>query len=112
MNKSSLIQSIAYNATKPAISVLLETETTKEIRIAMLANQVMKAHKTPYPIIVEIFNGKIEFGVNGNSYMLNTGDLIALDGNVEHDLRAEKDSIIRLTLSKQDNVKRVKNVVK
>lgn len=48
----------------------------------MLENQIMKAHKTSYPIIIEVFNGKKEFGINGNSYMLSTGDLKAKKGHI------------------------------
>ena len=42
---------------------------------------------------------------------MSKGDLIALDGNVTHDLKANENSIIRLTLTKYDNVKRVEKVV-
>ena len=40
--------------------------------------------------------------------MLERGDLIALDGNVPHNLKAEADSIVRLTLNKRDDSQRVK----
>ncbi len=112
MKTSSLVKDLAYKEDKPAINVLFETENTKEIRIAMRTGQIMKEHKTPYPIVVELFEGSIEFGVEGERHVFVKGDMLALDGNVPHDLKAIEDSIIRLSLSKKDQLKRVLNVIR
>jgi len=112
MKTASLTNNIEYHEKRPTIKVLLETETGKEIRIAFKKDQVMKEHKTPFPIVVEIFEGSIDFGVNGDVNTLNKGDLIALEGGVPHDLTAIKDSIVRLSLNKGDNAKRVEDVAK
>lgn len=111
MKTSSLLQGLEYNENKPAITVLMETETSKEIRIAMKNGQLMKEHQTPFPITVELFEGSLEFGVEGKVLSLKKGDLISLDGGVPHDLKATSDSVVRLTLSKLDKVERVKEVI-
>ncbi len=108
---ASLEKNLVYNETKPAINVLLESDFTKEIRIVFRKNQQMKEHQTPYPIVVEIFEGAIEFGVNGALHALQRGDLICLAGGIPHNLLAKEDSIVRLTLAKQDHTQRVKEVV-
>lgn len=112
MKKVSITNNIQFTSEKPCVSVLLETEATKEIRILLAKNQVMKEHKTKYPITVEIFDGEIDFGVNRTSHVLKKGDLVSLEANVPHDLLAKKDSVVRLTLAKLDTVKRVINVTK
>ncbi|HUH29164.1 cupin domain-containing protein [Gelidibacter sp.] len=112
MKTASLIDNIQYHETRPTIQVLLDTENGKEIRIAFKKDQVMKEHKTPFAIVVEIFEGCIDFGVNGEVHSLNRGDLISLSGGVPHDLTAVKDSIVRLSLNKGDSAKRVEDVVK
>ena len=107
MKKSSLTKNITYNENKATISVLFETETTKEIRVVMKKDQVMKEHKTSFPITVEIFEGAIDFGVDGTIYNLIKGDLVSLEASIPHDLVATADSIVRLTLSKLDTAERV-----
>lgn len=111
MKTASLTQDIQYNnENRPNIKLLLDTETGKEIRIAFKANQFMKEHQTPFPIVVEIFEGSIIFGVNGKTQTLKRGDLVALEGNVPHDLKALENSIVRLSLNKADTAKRVEDV--
>jgi quercetin dioxygenase-like cupin family protein len=111
MKITSLIKNLEFNDHKPNVQVLFESGNTKEIRIAMKKGQLMKEHKTPFPIVVEIFEGSIDFGVNKELYHLNKGDIISLDGNVPHDLSSTSDSVIRLSLSKSDHVDRVKSLV-
>jgi quercetin dioxygenase-like cupin family protein len=110
MKIASLTQDLIYNDKKPSIQVLLETQTSKEIRIVFKKGQHMKEHKTPFPIVVQVFQGAIDFGVNNTKQHLVAGSLIALDGNVPHDLTAMEDSIVRLSLSIKDKIERVQNI--
>jgi quercetin dioxygenase-like cupin family protein len=112
MKIASLNNNVEYHESRPTIQVLLESESGKEIRIAFREGQVMKKHETPFPIVVEIFEGSIDFRVNGDVHSLKKGDLIALEGNVPHDLTALKDSIVRLSLNRADTAKRVEDVAK
>ncbi len=111
MKKVSFTENIVYNTDKPAIKVILETEVSKEIRIAMDSGQFMKEHKAPFPITVQVLEGVIEFGVQDENVLMNSGDLIALESNVLHDLKAKERSIIRLTLSKNDSASRIEKII-
>ncbi|MDY8138440.1 cupin [Aquimarina sp. 2201CG5-10] len=110
MHLSSLLNDITYGDKNPVIKKIMETEVSKEIRIVFRKGQEMKSHKTIFPITVEIFDGEIGFGVKDITYVLKKGDLISLDSNVVHNLIATEDSIVRLSLSKNDSVQRVQKV--
>ena len=110
MKTASIYQDLEFNENKPAIKAILETDFTKEIRILMRENQEMKEHQTPCPIVVELLEGEIIFGVEGQNYEVKKGDLLTLSGGVPHNLIAKKESVIRLTLSKLDSSKRVEGV--
>ena len=112
MKLASLINELQYHESRPTIQVLMETETGKEIRITFKEGQVMKEHKTPFPIVVEIFVGVIDFGVNGTIHNLKKGDVVALEGGIPHDLKALETSTVRLSLNKADSAKRVEDVAK
>ncbi|GAA5225385.1 cupin domain-containing protein [Membranihabitans marinus] len=108
MYKASLLENISYREdSKPSVSVILKTANTKEMRIVMKAGQFMKEHTAPFPIIVEIFEGEIDFGIKGISHKLLKGDIIALEANIPHDLTCVSDCIIRLSLSVADRIERV-----
>ena len=110
MNVASFLEDISWNEDKPAIKVMLETSATKEIRIAMRKGQNIKEHKTPFPIVVEIVSGKLNFGVEGKTHTFTPGQMIGLEANVPHDLTAQEESVVRLSLSKFDSVERVQQV--
>lgn len=111
MQKISFTKNLEFNDKKIVTQVLLETSFSKEIRILLKKGQLMKEHKAPFPIIVHIVKGSIDFGVEGTVHVLEQGDIITLAANIPHDLLAKSDSIVRLTLSKLDTAERVEKVV-
>lgn len=112
MEKVNIYDDIVYGEEKVKVSPILETEFSKEIRIVFKKDQIMKDHKTAYPITVEIFEGSIDFGVGEKVYNLVKGDIVSLEASIVHNLKANEDSIVRLTLSKSDSINRVKSVLK
>lgn len=110
MEYNSFNNDLQFTDERVKISVVLETSFSKEIRVAFKKGQVMKEHKTAYPIAVHLLKGSIEFGVEGSKHQLKEGDILTLEGNIPHDLFANEESVVRLTLSKLDTVERVKGV--
>ena len=108
---SSFYTDLNFSDDSVVITPMLDSDFGKEIRIAFQKDQVMKEHKTKFPITVMTLKGSIEFSVGGALFVLNEGDIIALEGNVVHELKATKQSVVRLSLHKGDTVERVKSVL-
>ncbi len=109
---ASYTTDLNYSDEKPRWQLILETAFSKEIRIMLAKGQSLREHKAPFPIVVHLLEGSIDFGIHGESSRLEKGAILTLDANVPHDLFAHQNSVVRLTLSKQDTVERVDEVVK
>ena len=112
MQTASFYTELTFSDESVVIKPILDSDFGKEIRIAFKEGQVMKEHKTKFPITVMTMRGSIEFGVGEETVILNEGDVIALAGNIMHELKALKESVVRLSLHKGDTVARVKGVLK
>jgi len=110
MSIQRFLENVSYNEDGVAVTVMSSDEVSKEIRIVFKAGQVMEKHNAPYPISVMTLKGSIKFGYDGTSVVLGEGDMIKLDASVMHDLLAEKDSVVQLTLSQMDTIARVESV--
>ncbi|WP_104748785.1 cupin domain-containing protein [Helicobacter cetorum] len=99
-----------YQFEKLQIDVLSENSHNKEIRIIMPKGVVMDKHQAPGAISVQVLEGKIWFEVENEKFEMLKGALISLDAKIPHSLGGLEDSVLRLSLSKNDNVDRVKGV--
>ena len=108
---ASFYDNVHFSDKSVVITPLLDSPFGKEIRIAFKEGQVMKEHQTKFPITVMTLKGSIEFSVDTVIYRLNEGDVISLEGNVKHGLKAMQESIVRLSLHKGDSVARVESVL-
>lgn len=111
MNIASFTENLNFDDHKVVTKVILETPFSKEIRILLKKDQMMKEHKAPFPIIIHVLDGEIDFGADGTKHKLKKGAIFTLEANVPHDLTASMDSIVRLTLSKLDTSERVEKLV-
>jgi len=108
---ASFYENLHFSDKSVVITPLLDSSFGKEIRIAFQEGQEMKAHQTKFPISVMTLRGNIEFTVDNVLYILAAGDVISLEGNVLHALKATEESVVRLSLHKGDSVARVEGVL-
>lgn len=112
MKTANILNELSYHDEKPQVTLLMETANTKELRICLQEGVEMKEHKAPFPIVVEVFQGEVLFGIGEEKYPLQSGMMVSLEGGVYHNLKAIKDSIVRLSISKSDQLERVTTLVK
>jgi len=112
MQTASFYKDLNFSDESVVIKPMMDSDFGKEIRIAFKKGQVMKEHKTKFPITVMTMRGSIEFSIGEETVILNEGDIIALEGNIMHELEASEESVVRLSLHKSDTVARVKGVLK
>ncbi|EAI4691867.1 cupin [Campylobacter sp. BCW_6875] len=101
-----------FSSKEVKINVLIDNEKGKEIQILLAKDSVMKEHKAPFAIHVQVLSGKIWFEVEKEKFELNALDMISLKANVAHSLGGLENSIIRLSLNKSDSIQRVNAVLK
>ena len=112
MQTASFYKELKFSDESVVIKPMLDSDFGKEIRIAFKEGQIMKEHKTKFPITVMTMRGSIEFDIGEETVILNEGDVIALEGNIMHELKALEESVVRLSLHKSDTIARVKGVLK
>ncbi|WP_267524624.1 cupin domain-containing protein [Campylobacter sp. MG1] len=93
------------------VNVICDDEFSKEIQILMPKGSSMDKHNAPARIIVQVLKGEIDFEINGEVKNLKSLMSIRVDAKIFHSLYAKEDSIIRLSLAKNDSVSRVKSVI-
>jgi quercetin dioxygenase-like cupin family protein len=71
----------------------------------------MRKHAAPGAITVMVLTGSITMTSKDESLNLENGEMVCFDANVPHSLEAHTDSVVRLTLSKNDSTRRVVSLV-
>lgn len=111
MNIISFLQDTSFNDKKVQITKMYETPFSKEIRICMAKGNVMKEHTAPGAITIFLIKGQVRIDSLEENVELKSGDMIYFDSKVPHSLEALQESVIRLTLSKNDSEQRVFSLV-
>ena len=100
MNIFQLHSTVDPTLEKPVFNVLFNSDYAREVCITMRAGHIIAEHKAASPIAVHVVNGDILFGLDNNEHHLQTGNIITVPANELHYLKANSDSIIRLTIFK------------
>jgi quercetin dioxygenase-like cupin family protein len=78
---------------------LFKSETMRIVLIGLHENAELKPHKANGVISVQVFQGKIEFIAEQQHTYIEKGQIIALQENIVHSVKALTESFFLLTLS-------------
>ena len=78
---------------------IFKSETMRIVLMGLHENAELKPHKANGVISVQVLEGKVEFGTESQTTVLEKGQMIALHENIMHRVLALKDSFFLLTLA-------------
>lgn len=93
--KRTLKEEIVLNESEKTIKVLYSS-TFKLIGLGFKKGQFLEKHSTPTPAVLIIHSGSIEFKMNDQVTQLNAGDYFEIPAKVEHEVKANEDSLLYL----------------
>lgn len=79
---------------------LLEAPEVRVVHIALDDGQGLTEHLSPFPILVQVVSGSVDFEVNGQTHRMETGGLIHLPAKLLHAVTAIGQARIQITLIK------------
>jgi quercetin dioxygenase-like cupin family protein len=98
MKHVKLLETMRYSDENIIMDELMETPYSKEIRIAMQRNQVMRDHQSSFPITMQVIEGEIRVSCESYETLLKANELLSMEAGVKHHIEATQDTVVRLTL--------------
>lgn len=99
----SYTNNLVFSDEKMGFSLMLDTPYSKEVRLVFKKGQTLDRHLAPFPIVVQVLEGEIDFDVeNKGVTVLKKWDCITLSEKIYHALLAKEDSVVRLSILKQN----------
>lgn len=78
---------------------IFKSETMRIVIIGLHKNAELKPHKANGVISVQVLEGNINFMADQQSSLMEKGQMIALQGNITHSVKALTESFFLLTLA-------------
>jgi quercetin dioxygenase-like cupin family protein len=92
------IRPLAERLTSAVTTTLIKTDHLEVIRLVLPAGKEIPPHQTPGEITVQCLEGVVHFTSGGRTQVFATGQLMYLDGNELHALKAIDDASVLVTI--------------
>lgn len=97
---TNIRESLKFNDEKPAILSMINSEKLNLKAVGLKKGQIMSKHKAGLKSMLIVLEGKVEFVIGDEKFVLNELDTYEIPVNVEHEIRAIEQSIFSLTQEK------------
>ena len=84
---------------KRRAETLIKTDRLRVVLVTMLAGAELQEHSAPGPITIHALTGAFDVTIGDESRSLEAGELISIQANQRHAVRASADGAFLLTIS-------------
>lgn len=98
MLRTNMFDGVGYDDAAAAITEIMSTPFSREIRIAMQKHQAMRDHESAHPVTFGVLEVVVKMNVEEDEVLLGKGDVAAFESGVVHNLEAMEDTLLRLTI--------------
>ncbi len=78
---------------------LLHRGPVTQVLFSFEAGGQLDRHSTPGLVTIHVLEGRLNVGADGSDHELGAGDVLILDADVPHDVRASEQSAMLLTVA-------------
>ena len=99
-SSGQVVQILSSDGTLPSEQsyAVFKSEQLEVMRLVLPAGKAFPPHRVPGEITVQCLAGRIELNVDGTRQELRTGQLMFLEGGVQHGLLGLEDAIALVTI--------------
>lgn len=90
------VYSLAFN--DRFVKPIMDNKVSKVVQFSFPKGKLLDKHKTSSAILVSVISGKVRFQAE-EEVILESGQLLSLEPNVEHSVEALEDSVMLLTMT-------------
>ena len=91
------VYSLAFREDK-FIHPVMDNQVSKVVQFSFPKGKILEKHKTSSDILVLVISGQVRFKAN-EEVVLQPGQILSLEPNIEHYVEALEDSVMILTLT-------------
>ena len=92
------VQPLGSQLSEARTSALFKTDELEVMRVVLPAGKTVPAHKVRCEITIHCLEGEVELMAGGQTQRMKAGQLVWLEGSVDHALKAIQDASLLVTI--------------